>query len=86
MIPDNHTNNLFVCCCFFLVNCGNPADTIGSTVVNIMGYRNPVIEGSNRDNNQLFIWTCAEWSQLSNLYEEWKWKPEVPGKWNVKLA
>jgi hypothetical protein len=30
-----------------LANCGNPADQMDNTIVDIMGYTDPAIEGSN---------------------------------------
>jgi hypothetical protein len=33
--------------CFSVANCGNPADRIDNTAVDIMGYMDPAVEGSN---------------------------------------
>ena len=32
---------------FKSVNCGNPADQIDNSIVNILGYRDPAVEGNN---------------------------------------
>lgn len=62
--------------CQQLANCGTPTDQIDSSIVNIMGYRDPAIAGSNitisctsgHVQNDTIIAICRE---------NGKWEPDI---------
>jgi hypothetical protein len=60
-----------------LANCGNPADQIDNTIVDILGYLDPAIEGSNVTiscSSEHIVWSRTV---VAICGENREWEPDL---------